>query len=372
MIVLLVAAGLLYLLYALWLLRMIAHWHKPEQAPAIANAAHHLTIVVPFRNEAEHLPNLLKALSMQATETPGAAVVLVDDHSTDDSLSIALAFKNENQYVTLLQQSATHGKKQGVDLAMQCVATEWVITLDADIQPCEGWLQRIASWTKNNTNDLLILPLHIDPGKNIIGRMQEVEFASVMGITGGMAMAGQPILCNGGNLCFRKEAYERVRATRADMHITSGDDVFLLNALKPFGKVVWVHDSQVRVSTAPQPSWQSFTAQRLRWMGKASFIRDPWLQATAWLSFLVNASFVLGMIALMTGIVSIEMFAAFAFIKITLDGWLILKVGNWLCIKQLKRFYLALIFLYPFYATLFPLMSQFVKPSWKGRTTTNR
>jgi hypothetical protein len=107
-------------------------------------------------------------------------------------------------------------------------------------------------------------------------------------------------------------------------------------------------------------------------MGKASFIRDPWLQATAWLSFLVNASFVLGMIALLTGTVSIEMFAAFAFIKIALDGWLILKVGNWLCIKQLKRFYIVLIFLYPFYATLFPLMSQFVKPSWKGRTTTNR
>jgi hypothetical protein len=43
-------------------------------------------------------------------------------------------------------------------------------------------------------------------------------------------MAGQPILCNGGNLCFRKEAYERVRAARTDMHITSGDDVFLFSA----------------------------------------------------------------------------------------------------------------------------------------------
>lgn len=370
MIVLLFAAGLLYLLYALWLLRMIAYWHKPQEAPTPVYAAHHVTIVVPFRNEAEHLPNLLHTLSKQAAETPGAAIVLVDDHSTDDSLAIALAFKNDN--VTVLEQSTTHGKKQGVDLAMQHLATEWVVTLDADIQPCDGWLQRIASWTKSNTNDLLILPLHIGPGRNTIGRLQEVEFASVMGITGGMAMAGQPILCNGGNLCFRKEAYERVRAARTDMHITSGDDVFLLNALKPFGKVVWVHDSLARASTAPQPTLQRFTSQRLRWMGKAGFIRDPWLQATAWLSFLVNATFLLGMIALFTGTVSVGIFAAFAFIKITLDGWLIIRVGRWLCIKQLKRFYIVLIFLYPFYATLFPLMSQFVKPSWKGRTTTNR
>jgi cellulose synthase/poly-beta-1,6-N-acetylglucosamine synthase-like glycosyltransferase len=252
------------------------------------------------------------------------------------------------------------------------VRTEWIVTLDADIQPCDGWLKRIASWTKSNTNDLLILPLHIGPGKNLIGHLQEVEFASVMAITGGMALAGKPILCNGGNLCFRKEAYDRVRAHRTDMHITSGDDVFLLNALKPYGKVAWVHDPYVRVSTLPKTSWASFAAQRLRWMGKAGFIRDTWLQATAWLAFLANAIFLTTGIAAIAGYFSFTPFIMIAITKVLLDGWLILRVGKWLCIKQLKRFYFVLIFIYPVYATLFPLMSQFVKPSWKGRATNNR
>jgi glycosyltransferase involved in cell wall biosynthesis len=372
MIVLLFAIGIIYVLYALWLLRMIVQWQRADDAPESSHDACHLTIIIPFRNEAEHLPALLNTLSEQMHASAGARIILVDDHSTDNSLSIAHQFKQENEEVTVISQVETHGKKMGVDIALAQVKTEWVVTLDADIQPCEGWLNRIASWTKNNTNDLLILPLHIGPGKNFIGHLQEVEFASVMAITGGMALAGEPILCNGGNLCFRKDAYERVRASRADMHITSGDDVFLLNALKPFGKVAWVHDPHVRVSTTPKSSWAAFAAQRLRWMGKAGFIRDKWLQFTAWLAFLANGTFLLTAIASLLGNFNPVFFLWLAAIKIILDGWLILRVGKWLCIKQLKRFYLVLIFLYPFYATLFPLMSQFVKPSWKGRTTNNR
>jgi cellulose synthase/poly-beta-1,6-N-acetylglucosamine synthase-like glycosyltransferase len=372
MIVLLFAIGLVYVLYALWLLSMLVQWLRPDSAPEPCQDGNHLTIVIPFRNEAEHLPVLLNTLGNQKKEAPGVRIILVDDHSTDNSLFIAQQFKDEHEEVTVISQVETHGKKQGVDIALSQVKTNWVVTLDADIQPCDGWLNRIASWTINNTHDLLILPLRIGPGKNLIGHLQEVEFASVMAITGGMALSGRPILCNGGNLCFRKEAYERVRNSRKDMHITSGDDVFLLNALKPFGKVAWVHDPHVRVSTAPKSSWKEFTAQRLRWMGKAGFIRDKWLQATAWLAFLANGIFLITAIASLLGNFNPIFFLLLAAIKIMLDGLLILRVGKWLCIKQLKRFYLVLIFIYPIYATLFPLMSQFVKPSWKGRTTNNR
>jgi glycosyltransferase involved in cell wall biosynthesis len=372
MIVLFIAIGLIYVLYALWLLSMIVQWMRTDAVPNFCNNASHVSIIIPFRNEAEHLPALLGALHIQMKEAPGASIILVDDHSTDNSLQIARQFQQENEGVDVIIQLETHGKKMGVDVALSRVTTDWIVTLDADIQPCDGWLKRIASWTKDNTQDLLILPLHIGPGKNFIGHLQEVEFASVMAITGGMALAGQPILCNGGNLCFRKEAYLHVRPSRTDMHITSGDDVFLLNALKPFGKVTWVHDPHVRVSTAPKSGLTNFASQRLRWMGKAGFIRDPWLQFTAWLAFLANAFFLTTAIASLMGYFPIPVFISLAALKILLDGWLILRVGKWLCIKQLKRFYVVLIFLYPFYATLFPLMSQFVKPSWKGRTTNNR
>lgn len=369
MTVLLFAAGLLLLLYALWLLRMIACWHTVNATPIESRSAEHLTIIIPFRNEEKQLPRLLSALSRQLDEAPGATIVLVDDHSSDRSTRIAETFSSEKKNMRFLRQNDTYGKKMGVDAAVQQASTEWIITLDADIVPGEGWLKRIASWTAGNTNDLLILPMHIGPGTNLIGKLQEVEFASVMGVTGAMAMMEKPILCNGGNLCFRKDAYMRVRHTRNDMHIPSGDDVFLLNALKQNGKVVWVHDPSARVSTEPQPTWSGFAKQRLRWMGKTGFVRDYTLLATAWLTFLTNATFIACAYAAIAGSLPAPYFLLGACIKIGLDAWLVWLTGRWLCIKQLKRFYVLLIFIYPFYATLFPLLSQFIRPSWKGRKT---
>ena len=348
---------------------MIARWHTVNATPIESHSAEHLTIIIPFRNEEYQLPTLLASLSKQLDEAPGATIVLVDDHSTDQSPRIAETYSSEKKNMRFLRQRDTFGKKLGVDLAVQQASTEWIITLDADIVPCDGWLKRIASWTSGNTNDLLILPMHIGPGTNLIGKLQEVEFASVMGVTGAMAMMGKPILCNGGNLCFRREAYLRVRQTRNDMHIPSGDDVFLLNALKPGGKVVWVHDPAARVSTEPQPTWSEFAKQRLRWMGKTGFVRDNALMASAMLTFLTNAVFVVGLCATFLGIIAVSHFVLWAAIKIILDTWLVWLAGRWLCIKQLKRFYAVLVFVYPFYATLFPLLSQFIRPSWKGRKT---
>jgi cellulose synthase/poly-beta-1,6-N-acetylglucosamine synthase-like glycosyltransferase len=348
---------------------MIACWNKHDETVSECMRADHLAIIIPFRDEENALPELLHQLKQQIEETPGATLVLVNDHSSDASVHIASEFTKTQPQATLIHQEHTFGKKQGVDLAMQIVTTEWVVTLDADVRIGPQWLRRIASRTHANTDDLLILPLHIGPGTSLIGSLQEVEFASVMGITAGMAIVGEPVLCNGGNLCFRRAAYERVKPQRKDMHIPSGDDLFLLHALKPEGKIKWVHDPLTRVSTQPLHSWKALTAQRLRWMGKTGSMRDPWLQRTAWLTFLTNASLLIGVAAAVAGYIAPAIILLAWCMKVILDGWLIAKVGRWLCIKRLKRFYFLLVFLYPFYATLFPLMSQFIRPSWKGRKT---
>lgn len=348
---------------------MIACWYAPNSVPEKATNARHLAVIIPFRNEATHLPQLLSVLSLQMKNFLGTSIFLVNDHSTDESAKQATVFADQHPNVWVLNQEQTHGKKQGVELGIQHASTEWIITLDADTTPCEGWLERIAAWTLHSDADMLILPLHIGPGHNTLGKLQEVEFASVMGITAGMAMVGNPILCNGGNLCFRKNAYQRVRDTRTDMHITSGDDLFLLHALKRNGKVAWVHDPHTRVSTAPQSTWMHFSAQRLRWMGKTGAIKDGWLQGLAQLTFFTNASLLLMVIAVAAGAKIFYIPLIILSVKVVLDAWLIVRVGNWMCIKRLKRFYFLLIFLYPFYATLFPLMSQFIRPSWKGRKT---
>lgn len=356
----------LYLGWVIWLFEI---WRKAKTSTPAAADASHITIIIPFRNEAQALPQLWNALLPQLQSTSGAHVIFIDDHSSDNSAQLIAGFQQNYPRITFTSQTTSHGKKSGVHIGVDLAQTAWVTALDADTLPHRNWLQQLAAYTFQSTDDLYILPLHIGPAQSFIGKLQEIEFLSVMGVTAAMAMAKHPVLCNGANLCFRKQAYLEVLPQRSDMHITSGDDLFLLQALKPRGGVRWIHDPETIVRTAPHLSWIDLLAQRLRWMGKTTRIADHALQNTARLTFAMNAIVVIGCIATLLYSKFLLWFLLLWLMKTIVDALLIFSVGRWMCIKQVKRFYLVLIFLYPFYATLFPIISMLYKPTWKGRTT---
>jgi biofilm PGA synthesis N-glycosyltransferase PgaC len=369
MVVLLTIVLLLASLYLGWVIWLYMIWRSANTSRPTTASAQHLTIIIPFRDETQTLPMLWNALLPQLRSSPGAAVIFINDHSSDDSAQVIARFAKDYPLIEFVAQSQTHGKKAGVDLGVDLAKTDWITSLDADTIPDEQWLKHLAAYTYGSSDDLFILPLHIGPSNSCIGKLQEVEFLSVMGVTASMAMAQQPVLCNGANLCFRREAYAEVRSMRTDMHITSGDDLFLLQALKPRNRVRWIHNPRTTVHTSPQNSWPTLIAQRLRWMGKTVSIENRSLQITARLTFLMNAIIVIGFFTAIAQPILIPWYILLVLSKAIVDGLLITAVGNWMCIKQVKRFYFVLIFLYPFYATLLPVISMIYKPAWKGRTT---
>ncbi len=369
MVVLLTIILLLTSLYLGWVIWLYTIWRASKVHAPVPASAEHLTIIIPFRDEAQTLQLLWNALLPQLQSVPGAAVIFINDHSTDDSAEVISHFEKDYPFILSVAQRESHGKKAGVDLGVELAKTDWITSLDADTIPDEQWLKHLASHTYGSNDDLFILPLHIGPSNSFIGKLQEVEFLSVMGVTASMAISQQPVLCNGANLCFRREAYLEVRSMRTDMHITSGDDLFLLQALKARNRVRWIHDPNVTVHTSPQTSWQNLIAQRLRWMGKTVSIENRSLQITARLTFLMNAIIVVGLFMAIAQPLTLPWYILLLVSKTIADGLLITAVGKWMCIKQVKRFYFVLIFLYPFYATLLPITSMIYKPTWKGRTT---
>lgn len=369
MVVTLILFLLLTSLYIGWVIWLFALWRKLPNRHATNTDAAHLSIVIPFRNERDNLVTLIESLKIVLARCSNVEILFIDDHSSDESLSIIEAFQREQPGVMLHRQQDTYGKKNGVDLAVSLSKRPWIIALDADVTLPENWLSSIAAHTAQSKAAMLILPLRIGPASNLVSHLQEVEFCSVMGVTASMAIARHPILCNGANLCFRKEAYEAVRATRTDFHITSGDDLFLLHALKKEHSIEWIHDANTIVSTQPHTSAKGLARQRLRWMGKTTRLNDPALRYTAYLTFCMNAMLIVGLCASFFCTELLPYMLVLLGCKAATDALLILAVGKWMCIKRVKRFYTLLIFIYPLYATLFPLISILYKPKWKERAT---
>ena len=63
---------------------------------------------------------------------------------------------------------------------------------------------------------------------NIIGK---IEFASLQAVTAYIALLNNSIMCNGANLIIRRTTYLQY-INNINTYIASGDDMFMLHALK--------------------------------------------------------------------------------------------------------------------------------------------
>src|SRR3954447_6121540 len=95
-----------------------------------------VTVVVPARNAVRHLGRLLAALSAQ--ELRPAAVVVVDDGSTDGTAAVAAA----HSLAPAVIAGSGAGSYAARTLGLSAVTTEVVAFTDADCEPTPTWLIR--------------------------------------------------------------------------------------------------------------------------------------------------------------------------------------------------------------------------------------
>ena len=107
-----------------------------------------VSVVVPVRNEAETLPELLAALLRQSAK-PGE-IVLVDTGSTDNSMAIAQGWAEAAAHAGIeFRVLQLPGGYPGAarNAGVRAAANEWIAFIDAGIVPEDDWLS--ALWTCN-------------------------------------------------------------------------------------------------------------------------------------------------------------------------------------------------------------------------------
>jgi dolichyl-phosphate beta-glucosyltransferase len=92
-----------------------------------------LTVILPCYNEAGRLPGTLRALLAHLSAAPGEVEVLVvDDGSTDATLSVAAAVAAADRRVRVLSYGPNRGKGFAVRTGMLAAQGELVVFTDAD------------------------------------------------------------------------------------------------------------------------------------------------------------------------------------------------------------------------------------------------
>lgn len=307
-----------------------------------------LSVVVACRNEEKNLPVLLKNLAEQDYNPSLFEVLIIDDNSSDNTFIAASEYKGiRNIYVA---KNTGKGKKSAIRTGVAASTGNLIITTDADCRMGHSWLKTIASFYEENKSEMIICPVELEGGKGSFQRFQELEFLSLQGITAGTAFAGRPVMCNGANLAFTKEAYNR---HSFDLHdeIISGDDVFLLHAIKsePGNKIMWLESDEARVITNTSATVLSFLRQRSRWISKAGAYKDRYTRILGIVTFVTILLQLSLLIAAIFNTVFLWVLVA-AFLLISVPDYLILlNTASRYRKKSIMNVFIPGQVIYPFY-----------------------
>lgn len=330
------------------------------------------SIVVPFRNEAENLPELLTSFSKLNYPTTLFEFIFVNDDSSDNSEKIITKWRMENGlfHTTVLDnvRISNSPKKDAISRAVPIIKNEWIITTDADCVVNENWLLTLDNYIQKNDVSMIVGAISYDYNRSFLHRFQHMDLTSLQGATIGSFGLNKGFMCNGANFAYRKLFFEELNGFKGNSTIASGDDVFLLQkAVSKFPeKVHYLKAETAIVLTKPVNSWKTLFYQRVRWASKTTSYENEYGEILAMGVFFGNLSLVVTLLLCSFQTLSWYHLLALFLIKFILDFVLLLQANRFLN-KGKFLFPLISSVLYPFFSTTVALYSLFGKYEWKGR-----
>ncbi|WP_066221851.1 glycosyltransferase family 2 protein [Formosa haliotis] len=329
--------------------------------------------VIPFRNEADYLPELLQSIAALDYDDNRFEVLLINDGSTDESEALVHDFiKTHSQLqVRLLQNKRVSNspKKDAISLAISQAKFDWILTTDADCKLPKTWLRCFNSFIQHNPCQFIIAPVTYFTTSRFLNIFQWFDFMSLQGATLGGFGINKPFLCNGANLAYTKQAFNGVNGFQENDSIASGDDIFLLEKISDTypESVHYLKAQDAVVYTHSQSSLQGLLNQRKRWASKTKAYKNTFSQLTGLLVFSMNALLLSLFILMCFGDFSPLYFLGIALVKCGMDFGLIYKSAQFFNQKGTLIWYPFAAILYPIFCTFVAVSSVFTTYKWKDR-----
>lgn len=356
---------LLTTLYGIIIIFCISGLKKKQ--PASFQYKYPSSLIIPFRNEANNLPQLLQAIAKQKKPDSPIEIIFVDDHSTDNGANLILNTLPILPFKSTLIHLPQHlsGKKAALHFGINKAQYPWIIITDADTSPQPLWLHSMSNRPSNKTQMILAPVFFI--GHGLCATFQKLELTALTAVAMGSASINKPLMASGANMAFSKDAYHTIQPTIKGESYASGDDMFLLMAfIKTFGNqaISPLITPNAATCTHPAPHWKAFFKQRMRWTGKGPAYNNAPIIITAITVYLTNT-----MLIPATFLLPLSVSIPLWLFKTLIDSLLILPL------LKMQHQTTLILYILPFqlfnalYNTLILPLSLIFPGNWKKRST---
>ena len=347
---------LIYVFFLMYVINVVLECSKRTSSEVSFDEK--ISVIVPFRNEKNKIRACINSILAQKTNLY-FEVILVDDHSDDGGLAEILPYDNCHIFTL---PDGVYGKKSAIEYGVKKASGSIIFTTDADCIVPENWINTAIIPFHDKEVQLSLGTVFIKDDNSFLGLIQSIESCILALFTKYGISVKRPILASGANLAYRKTAFKSSLPYTDNQHISSGDDMFLLEKIiLKFGADAIVFNPSV-VSTLPTASFSLFFAQRVRWFKKMKHI-------TA-----INTTKMNVFMSLVNVFTLLSLVFATPFLDLVLFG-LLLKYFSEMCLLlsspkiNIKHFLLSPVYffwnlLYPVFMVVALLL---IKPKWKGR-----
>ena len=357
--------GTVFLIYILFIGQLIygfnrmKRFSKTEFIPKTF-----FSIVVPFRNEKENLPNLLHSISLLNYPKDLVEVILVDDDSEE---VFSVQYSVFSLKVIKNERKSNSPKKDAIETAIQVAKNDWIITTDADCLVQKNWLTTFDQYIQENEVEMIASGVCYLPKNGFISAFQNLDFLSLQGATIGSFEIGKPFMCNGANFAYSKHFFKELNGFQGNDLIASGDDVFLLQKaiLVAQKKVGFLLAKESIVATKSVETWFELFQQRVRWASKSTGYSSVYGKMLALVVLVGNLAWIVTFLFWLFQLIDPNIFLLFIGSKFLIDFILIYKTANFF--ESKLQYVLASSLLYPFFSVSVAVYSLFGDYSWKGR-----
>jgi cellulose synthase/poly-beta-1,6-N-acetylglucosamine synthase-like glycosyltransferase len=238
--------------------------------PPTNNDCPFVSVVIPARNEEENIGACLKNLSRQKYPREKYEVIVVDDHSDDNTYSITESYKKDNVILlSLNDMSGMSPKKAALHQGIKASRGDIILTTDADCRTLPTWIETIVKYFDEKTGAVASW-LYVEENNHLLSKLERLDSLALSFIGAASFGLKKPFMANGANFAYRRQVYNELNGFAGVDSYVSGDDDLLLQKIHASRnwKCTFAPDAHCAVVTKPCKTWRGFFQQRFRWASK--------------------------------------------------------------------------------------------------------
>jgi glycosyltransferase involved in cell wall biosynthesis len=257
--------------------------------PAVEKRAGSVTVIVPARNEARNLPRTLPSLLEAAAQYGNAKVLVVDDHSTDDTLAIVEQLQQNDpdgdlltiERITTPLPADWFGKPRACWVGAQhpiARAADWLLFVDADTGAFPNTIGRLIAGATASQADLYSV-LSAQELISVPERLIMPHIFYAIGTAFSWRRVNDPnnplALANGQCMLFRREIYDAIdghRAVRGEI----AEDKALADRIKQQQYRLYLADGRdgltTRMYTSLPEIWEGWSKNAYLGLGEQAWL----------------------------------------------------------------------------------------------------